>query len=326
MKIDIPETLKADLPQNLWGKILQSTPIVMAVIATMLAGLASSEMTRAQYDRSLASQRQAKVGDQWGLFQAKRLRGALQLATLDLLEATTGVHPLDPAALARAVEPQPAAAGEDEVAKLRDAARDLLGSPAGRAVADRICRGALPDLPPAAPVDPKVKAALEAIAGKRAEQETAALVGQLEPRVLEQALRGANDDAQAFDTAIKPAAQLVDLLDDLLVRRRAAQPESLARDFAAVRLRFHAVRYEAEARFNQAIANLIELQVQESNLTAERHYARSQQFFIGMLAAQLAVISATFAIAARKRNFLWSVAAAAGLIAVAVAAYVYFYV
>ena len=32
-----------------------------------------------------------------------------------------------------------------------------------------------------------------------------------------------------------------------------------------------------------------------------------------MLAAQTAVIIATFAIAARKRNFLWSPAAAAGL-------------
>ena len=40
-----------------------------------------------------------------------------------------------------------------------------------------------------------------------------------------------------------------------------------------------------------------------------------------MLAAQTAVIVATFAIAARQRNFLWSVAAAAGLGAVSFAAY-----
>jgi hypothetical protein len=41
-KIQIPENLKADLPQNKFGKILGATPIIMTVIATMLAGLASS--------------------------------------------------------------------------------------------------------------------------------------------------------------------------------------------------------------------------------------------------------------------------------------------
>jgi hypothetical protein len=82
------------------------------------------------------------------------------------------------------------------------------------------------------------------------------------------------------------------------------------------------VRYEAEARYNQAIANLIELEILQTNLAAERHSTRSQRFFVGMLAAQLAVISATFAIATQKRNLLWSLAAVAGLVAIAVAAYV----
>ena len=45
-----------------------------------------------------------------------------------------------------------------------------------------------------------------------------------------------------------------------------------------------------------------------------------------MLAAQAAVIIATFAIAARQRNFLWSIAAAAGTAAIGFAAYVYLYV
>jgi hypothetical protein len=45
-----------------------------------------------------------------------------------------------------------------------------------------------------------------------------------------------------------------------------------------------------------------------------------------MLAAQMAVIVATFAVAARKRNLLWSLAAAAGLVAVAFGAYVYLFV
>jgi hypothetical protein len=98
-KIQIPDELKKDLPQSTWGKILGATPIVMAVIATMLAGLASSEMTKAQYDRALAAQLQSKAGDQWGYFQAKKLRGAVAHNSLDLLAATVQVAPLTAAAL-----------------------------------------------------------------------------------------------------------------------------------------------------------------------------------------------------------------------------------
>src|SRR5437867_9052777 len=99
MKVTVPEELKRDVPPTTYGKILSATPVVMAVIATMLAGLASSEMTRAQYSRSLAAQQQSKAGDQWGFFQAKRLRSALQRNTLDMLQSTTDVLPLDPVAL-----------------------------------------------------------------------------------------------------------------------------------------------------------------------------------------------------------------------------------
>jgi hypothetical protein len=39
-----------------------------------LAGLANSEMTQAQYRRSMAAQFQSKTSDQWNFFQAKRIR------------------------------------------------------------------------------------------------------------------------------------------------------------------------------------------------------------------------------------------------------------
>ena len=98
-KIQIPDELKKDLPPNKWGKILGATPIVMTVIATMLAGLASSEMTKAQYDRASAAQLQSKAGDQWGYYQAKKLRSAVARNSLDLLAATSDVSPLTADAL-----------------------------------------------------------------------------------------------------------------------------------------------------------------------------------------------------------------------------------
>jgi hypothetical protein len=91
-------------------------------------------------------------------------------------------------------------------------------------------------------------------------------------------------------------------------------------------LRYAAVRYEVEARLNQGIANLYELQVRKSNISAERHHKRSGKFFFGMLAAQAAVVVSTFSLAAQKRNFLWSVAAIAGLLAIVFAIYVFLYI
>src|ERR1039457_6036525 len=82
-KVEIPEQIKSELPQTKWGKILGVTPIVMTVIATMLAGLASSEMTKAQYDRSFAAQLQSKAGDQWSYYQAKKLRSAVALNQIE---------------------------------------------------------------------------------------------------------------------------------------------------------------------------------------------------------------------------------------------------
>src|SRR6186713_2414495 len=99
MKVTIPEQLKADVPQTMLGRVMTATPVVMAVIATMLAGLSSSEMTRAQYSRSMAAQQQSKAGDQWSFFQAKRLRGAYQRNTADLVQNLTDLHQVHAAAI-----------------------------------------------------------------------------------------------------------------------------------------------------------------------------------------------------------------------------------
>jgi len=111
MKTKLPEELTREAPQNKWGKILLATPVVMTVIATLLAGLASSEMTRAQYDRALGAQLQSKAGDQWSYFQAKKLRAAIQQTSLELLAATTDIRPIENPALEKV--PSPAALSLD---------------------------------------------------------------------------------------------------------------------------------------------------------------------------------------------------------------------
>ena len=337
MKVTIPEDLKKDVPATSFGKILSATPVVMAVIATMLAGLASSEMTRAQYDRALAAQQQSKAGDQWSFFQAKRLRGAYQRNTADMLQAVTEVHELDPgklkAAVDRLAKSGESARADSDGSKVSSELLALLDSPEGQDALARLKKADLPGAGAAASTDARVKAALGAVENLSSDAEIATILAGVDNQSLDGAVRAARDQAQAFDAATKPLNQTIDRFENLLDRLVASLPEknsgtdslgrSLSRDFTAARLAFVAQRYEIEARLNQAIANLYELQVRKSNLSAERHHARSQRFFFGMLAAQLGVIISTFAIAARQRNLLWSLAAVAGFAAVGFAIYVY---
>lgn len=322
MNPKIPDELKADLPLSQWGKILGTTPVVMAVVSTLLAGLASSEMTRAQYDRALAAQQQSKAGDQWNYFQAKKLRGALQQNTLDVVQSTGEVHPLDPATLRRAAEQLPDGAGSP-----RSEILATLNSAAGQQAVAALVKGELPEISPGPALDAKLKAAADAVANSRPETEIKPLIEQLTDPGLAAAVRAAQNRAEAFDAAIKPLTQAMDLLQRLASTAAAGgNGASLGRDLIAARLGFAGRRYDAEARLNQSIANLYELQVRRSNLSAERHHLRSTRFFFGMLAAQAAVIISTLAMAAQQRNLLWTVAAVAGLLAIGFAIYVYLYV
>jgi len=284
-KIQIPEELKTGLPEGKWGKILAATPIIMTVVATALAGLASSEMTHAQYDRALAAQLQSKAGDQWGYFQAKKMRSAMQHDTLDILQTVAAFQPLDPASLS----------GQPDT------------------VTTALLKGQLPATPELN-ATPAVKDALNALASSAPDSQMSALLAKTKDADLADALADAQARAQAFDAAVKPVGKTIDGLE-----KSAPAPK----DFTAARLRFLSARYETEASLNGTIASVYELQVRKGNISAERHHRRSGKFFYGMLVAQMGVIISTFAMAARKHSVLWSLAAAAGLAAVSFAAYVF---
>ena len=310
MKANVPDALKADLPQSKWGKILSGTPVVLAVIATMLAGLASSEMTAAQYDRSYAAQLQSKSGDQWSFFQAKRLRSAIQNNTLDLLLASAGRRTVDAATLQKALAGSPASTA--------------LESPAGQQALAIIQEASMPKLPAVAAPPLEIQAVLAAIETGQPESDIAAKLAKVEDAALAGAVRAAREQTMALDALLKPVGQVIDTIEQNV--DRPTVDASVRRDFVAARLVYNARRYDLEARLNQSVAVLYELQVRKANLSAERHHRRSQRFFYGMLAAQTGVIVSTLAIAARKRNLLWTLAAIFGAVAVIFAVYVYLYV
>src|SRR5712671_4417112 len=193
MKVTIPENLKKDVPQTTYGKILSATPVVMAVIATMLAGLASSEMTRAQYDRSLAAQQQSKAGDQWSFFQAKRLRGAYQRNTADLLQTLTEVHSVDAAALKMLAQQAVADSENADAAKQKSDLLALLDSKPGQQAITLLQKGGLPDVPAAPPVPTNIKKALDVVENLQPDIEVAAAMADVKDADIEKALRAARD-------------------------------------------------------------------------------------------------------------------------------------
>lgn len=252
-------TSQANLPSGWMGRALAATPVIMTVIATLLAGLASSEMTKAQYERAYAAQLQSKAGDQWAFFQAKRLRGEMQRNTLDALR-----EPFAPTNV--------------------------------------------PAAPPPPTVTPELQEIYDAVGRDAPAEDINARLAELDASQLADALRDEKRRVTDYDALTAP--RLKDLVDAPASRRLA----------------FNASRYDEEAKLNAAVARVYELQVRKTNLQAERHHRRSQRFFFGMLAAQAAVIVATFAIAARQKNLLWALAAGAGLLAVCFAVYVYLYI
>ena len=294
-KIQISDELKKDLPQSTWGKVLGATPIVMTVIATMLAGLASSEMTKAQYDRSAAAQLQSKAGDQWGYFQAKKLRSAVNRDSFEMTEGSVDTLSIETELLDQKVKGDPF--------------RALFG-------------GQAPD-PVVTKLVPEIEAALDALGKQKPDEEISVALAKVSPEKLAEALTIARQDAASYDKVIKAIDRTINI--ELKPVFLSFYKEKL-RAFNAACFRYRAARYDTEAALNATVANLLELQVRKQNISAEHHHKRSAKFFYGMLAAQMAVIIATFSIAARQKSLLWSLAAAAGLTAVSFAAYVYFYV
>jgi Domain of unknown function (DUF4337) len=86
-------------PKTLWDTILGATPVALTVLATILAGLSSAEMTKAQYHRSLAAQEQSKTSDEWAYFQAKKYRSTYSVGTASQLRLQSTRQPFTAAAL-----------------------------------------------------------------------------------------------------------------------------------------------------------------------------------------------------------------------------------
>jgi hypothetical protein len=429
-------------PRTFWDRVVTSTPIVLTVCATVLAGLSSGEMTRAQYYRALAAQHQSKVSDQWNFFQAKRIRGTSMDMTISVLRSATGAAKLSAESLQSSAARLPddlkrADAEADTLLKAVDSARGDLGPAAdrlreagerfrttvqaaqapARSLAEALSEkkvqhslvylavGTLPEradlsfekrkeleeaqaslqkLDPEVlkslnyvdplllknlnDLNPAIPQALAEINARKTEVAMSATLARIsEPEIIT-AIDAGEDKAREIEDLGKPPAATYREIDGLLAEesmqaravQRAAQDVSaaaaavpagdaralndvrlaaaavartgaalraasdeLGNDFKAAQLAYDARRYDREASSNRAVAGLYELDVRKASLLSDRHRERSKHFFNAMLAAQAGVTIATFALAVRFRSALWGLATVAGVVALALAAYVY---
>jgi hypothetical protein len=252
-KIPVEETPSGEPApkKSPWTMVLNSTPIIMTVLATVLAGLSSSEMTLAQYHRALAAQNQSKAGDQWGFFQAKRIRGLSIQSTIDVLSARSEPEAVDGQSLLKGMErigagleqiermagqlssaggsssvfQQPlaeftavASAASKEAAKVQGELKQILEQPNVKEAIAYLGNSQLPQAS-TRPIDGAgVSEAIAAIIGRQTEKESARLVKIIAPATLEQALETAETNIAAVENANKPASDALTPVDRLLQR------------------------------------------------------------------------------------------------------------
>jgi hypothetical protein len=240
-------------PKTFWGTVITMTPVVLTLLSTLLAGLSSSEMTRAQYYRSLAAQYQSKAGDQWSFFQGKRIRETILAVDIDLhpakpmrveparlrtsleavIKAIIDVHSqclswmkaINDASLAESGEEHSRAILRERLGDLNEKTapakqplEDIRDDLSREDVAIALSFLGTERLPGGQandkPLgDERMQAALKAVQERRTERQLAALVAPIDETDLQQAVENAESNAKAFEDASQPVDRALEKID-----------------------------------------------------------------------------------------------------------------
>jgi hypothetical protein len=305
--------LKPEPPKTKWEKLLAYTPIVLTVLATLLAGLSTGEMTQAQYHRSLAAQNQSKAGDQWGFFQAKRIRGTSMDATADVIATLAEPGAIDAQRLTRfhtqlladidrihkdadkIVEvtktSKPGLVVAPAAEELRTTTQrihesinksqermqaQLQGEQAMRALAF-VSTGTVPKVEDHKIEDQAIKDTVEAVSARKPEGETDPLMRSVNVVALVASIETAEGNARQFDEVCKPAARRMDALN-----RALAEQVQLTRSLNRAARDFNVKLDEASIPAND------ELRTTAASLSrlAESDKARAAEIYADFLAAR----------------------------------------
>jgi hypothetical protein len=248
------ETAAAKVSKSAWESILTITPVVLTVLATILAGLSNSEMTQAQYHRSLAAQYQSKVGDQWAFFQAKKIRSTQLESMAEQLHATGRIDAAQIKALCHqltiAVEradddarkadeaaglAKPAAGGdraEDHAKKAKELEQQLvkeLDATESAKAFTYVSSGKLPEVADHTFNDDEaIKNALTALKAGEADADINRLALKVKDEPLRSALTIAQQNAQRFDEASSPIDKTLERINKTVGEMAALAENGLA--------------------------------------------------------------------------------------------------
>ncbi|HEV3261408.1 MAG TPA: DUF4337 family protein [Gemmataceae bacterium] len=254
-----PHAPATQQPKFSWETIITTTPVILTVLATILAGASSGEMTQAQYHRALAAQNQSKVTDQWSFFQFKRTRRMLGERALDLMpgvpakvtpaglqaafehmadrlqrgqeqagrlvkavdEGKAGLSQAGPP-LQQAAEALRATAAEKttEAKRAAQAVRVEVGRDEVKQGFAYLGTDRLPQAPEREINDPDIQKALKEIADGQHESALAPVVLRIPDDRLQQAIDAAADSAKAFETKGKAIDRSFGQLDRLVRKQR----------------------------------------------------------------------------------------------------------
>jgi len=245
-------------PKTILDRVIANTPVVMTVVATILAGLSSGEMSTAQYNRAMAAQFQSKAGDQWSFYQAKRLRASGNQNSIDLLEGLIAPGLLDAGAIATqaknnesriavlgallpSIAQAPNADALTAAIELAEGKESASASKWKAALADPQIQEAmvylsgdgLPTIEEQHAASPAIGELLAAIDAGKNETETVDLVRKVDRKDLDAAEAAANANANAFDAATKPMVASIARLAKLAASD-AAMLRGLHRNLASM--------------------------------------------------------------------------------------------
>jgi hypothetical protein len=276
-----PSAAGSPPPRSFWNSVLSITPVMLTVVATILAGLSSSAMTLAQYHRALAAQNQSKVSDQWNFFQAKRIRGTQVHENLRLLQALSEPAPFETASLSAATDLalrdlRRLTGQADRLVALVGSARANLG-PAGTPLQQAAARLAQAVAEKTRETELSRQRVQEELAGAGIQQVVATLrsgtlpaaaTRPLEDAAVRDAVRAVRDRKPESDTSalvsripeetLRQAVQIVE--DNVQAIEQANKPLSRTLERLEVLVREQAVRARDLARavqtVNDAVADL----------------------------------------------------------------------
>jgi hypothetical protein len=348
---------QADKPASTSSTVLNMTPVVLTVLATVFAGVSSSEMTQSMFYRALAAQEQSKSGDEWAFFQTKRIRGTSLETTGQLLDSFT--HPVAFSAdlfhtattqMISALDKTPGSgsAAKEIVLNAQKQFDNLLANDSNKRAFQLLTSEKLPvtkneELSNKEALG-RMNVLIKDLAERKTENATANNVRQIQTSDIDDATAIAEHNAEVFEKACQPVNQEIEDIRKIMLRIKeavtpyrqltcstaAGQPpviqlyNDLEDSLKLCAMHFDALRYKQEASYNRRIAELIEVHVRRSGVESDRHRDRSRNFFYSMLVAQAGVTIASLALSKQRRSELWMLAAVAGVAAIAFFSYVYF--